>query len=73
MPGMVGILWVKVPVQEAIRRTREAQGRNREVGSGGSVEQSCELMYKKQIRGVTVWTSKPQEAKSVSPRDITYI
>ena len=69
MPGMVRILWVKVPVQEAIRRAREAQGRNREVGSEGSVNQNCEPMNKKRMRGGTVWTSVPQNTKSVSPRD----
>lgn len=46
------------------RRTREAQGRNREVGSGGSVEQNCELMNKKQMRGGVVWTSEHLIAKS---------
>jgi len=46
VPGMVRILWVEVPVQEANRRTREAQGRSREAGSEGSVEQSCEMMNK---------------------------
>jgi hypothetical protein len=49
VPGMAHILWVKVPVQEAIRRTREAQGRSRETGSGGSVNQNCEPMNKKRI------------------------
>ena len=49
VPGMARILWVKVPVQEANRRTREAQGRSREAGSEGSVDQRCELMNKKQI------------------------
>lgn len=69
VPGMVRILWVKVPVQEAIRRTREAQGRNREVGSEGSVNQNCEPMNKKRMGGGTVWTSVPQNTKSVSPRN----
>jgi hypothetical protein len=34
------------------RRTREAQGRHREVGSGGSVERTCRARDTNRIRGV---------------------
>jgi len=47
-------------------KSSEAQGRHREVGSGGSVEQTREPMYKNRIRGVPGWTSEPPIAKSIS-------
>ena len=34
------------------RRIREAQGRRREAGSEGSVDQTCDLMNKNRIRGL---------------------
>src|SRR6516165_2239540 len=47
----------------------EAQGRHREVGSEGSVEQRCGPMYKNRIRGLRRRTSWPVTTKSVSIKD----
>jgi hypothetical protein len=47
-------------------KVSEAQGRRREAGSEGSVEQRCEPMNKNRIRGETSRTSKPLIAKSIS-------
>jgi hypothetical protein len=44
----------------------EAQGRHREVGSEGSVEQRYGPMDKNRIRGLRRRTSEPMIAKSVS-------
>ncbi len=46
------------------RRIREAQGRRREAGSEGSVDQTCDLMNKNRIRGLPDRTSAPVIAKS---------
>lgn len=42
----------------------EAQGRSREAGSEGSVEQICELTNRNRIQGSRNRTSKPMIAKS---------
>ena len=47
----------------------EAQGRHREVGSEGSVEQRYGPMYKNRIRGLRRRTSEQLIAKSVSIKD----
>ena len=47
----------------------EAQGRHREVGSEGSVEQRCGPMYKNRIRGLRRRTSRQLTTKSVSIKD----
>jgi hypothetical protein len=47
----------------------EAQGRHREVGSEGSVEQRYGPMDKNRIRGLRRWTSEHMIAKSVSIKD----
>ena len=47
----------------------EAQGRHREVGSEGSVEQRYGPMYKNQIRGLRRRTSRQMTTKSVSIKD----
>src|ERR1700693_301877 len=47
----------------------EAQGRHREVGSEGSVEQRYGPMDKNRIRGLRRRTSEPMIAKSVSIKD----
>ena len=47
----------------------EAQGRHREVGSEGSVEQRYGPMYKNRIRGLRRQTSRPLTTKSVSIKD----
>ena len=47
----------------------EAQGRHREVGSEGSVEQRYGLMDKNWIRGLRRRTSEQRIAKSVSIKD----
>ena len=47
----------------------EAQGRHREVGSEGSVEQRYGPMYKNRIRGLRRRTSEQVIAKSVSIKD----
>jgi hypothetical protein len=47
----------------------EAQGRHREVGSEGSVEQRYEPMYKNRIRGLRRQTSRQLTTKSVSIKD----
>jgi len=44
----------------------EAQGRHREVGSEGSVEQRYGPMYKNRIRGLRRRTSRQLTTKSVS-------
>ena len=49
-------------------KASEAQGRSREAGSGGSVEQKCEPMNKNRIRGMqrrASWqlTTKPPSIK----------
>src|SRR3984893_7703449 len=48
------------------RRISEAQGRRREAGSEGSVEQRREPMDKNRIRGIRRRTSWPMTAKSIS-------
>ena len=47
----------------------EAQGRHREVGSEGSVEQRDGPMYRKRIRGLRRRTSWQTTTKSVSIKD----
>jgi hypothetical protein len=47
----------------------EAQGRRREVGSEGSVEQRYGPMYKNRIRGLRRRTSWQMTTKSVSIKD----
>jgi hypothetical protein len=51
------------------RSDSEAQGRHREVGSEGSVEQRYGPMYKNRIRGLRRRTSGQLTAKSVSIKD----
>ena len=48
------------------RRISEAQGRRREAGSEGSVEQSRDPMDKNRIRGLPGRTSEPMIAKSTA-------
>ena len=67
VPGMINSLEVQVlyPARWR-RRISEAQGRRREAGSEGSVEQTCDLMNKNRIRGLPDRTSEPVIAKSAS-------
>src|SRR5215472_3870268 len=48
----------------------ETQGRHREVGSEGSVEQRCGPMHKNRIRGLRRRTSWQLTTKSVSIKDV---
>ena len=48
------------------RRISEAQGRRREAGSEGSVEQIRDPMDKNRIRGLPGWTSEQRAAKSIA-------
>src|SRR3954451_22472717 len=48
------------------RRASEAQGRRREAGSEGSVEQNRGPMDKNRIGGLPARTSEPQIAKSTT-------
>lgn len=50
-------------------KDREAQGCNREVASGGSVEQTCEPMNKNRMRR-GCRTSGPGTVKSISIKGI---
>jgi isopentenyl diphosphate isomerase/L-lactate dehydrogenase-like FMN-dependent dehydrogenase len=47
----------------------EAQGRHREVGSEGSVEQTREALDKKRIRGLRRRASGPMIAKPIFSKD----
>jgi hypothetical protein len=47
----------------------EAQGRHREVGSEGSVEQTREALDKKRIRGLRRRASGPMNAKPIFSKD----
>ena len=65
VPGMFNSLEVQVlyPARWR-RRISEAQGRRREAGSEGSVEQTCDPMNKNRIRGLPGRTSERIIAKS---------
>ena len=67
VPGMFGSLEVKVlyPSRRR-RRVSEAQGRRREAGSEGSVEQSRDLTDRNRIRGSYGRTSEHKVTKSIS-------
>ena len=61
------MLWVEIShLNEMQVRAgiREAQGRRREVGSEGVVDQTCDLMNKNRIRGLSDGASTPVIAKS---------
>jgi len=65
VPGMFDSLEVKVLCTVRWRRSaREAQGRRREAGSGGSVEQNRDLTNRNRIRGILGRTSGQRIAKS---------
>ena len=67
VPSMIDSLEVQVlyPARWR-RRISEAQGRRREAGSEGSVEQSRDPMDKNRIRGLPGRTSGPMIAKSIA-------
>ena len=67
VPSMTNSLEVQVlyPARWR-RRISEAQGRRREAGSEGSVEQSRDPMDKNRIRGLPGRTSEPRIAKSIA-------
>ena len=67
VPSMTNSLEVQVlyPARWR-RRISEAQGRRREAGSEGSVEQSRDPMDKNRIRGLPGRTSEPMIAKSTA-------
>ena len=67
VPSMIDSLEVQVlyPARWR-RRISEAQGRRREAGSEGSVEQSRDPMDKNRIRGLPGRTSEPLIAKSIA-------
>ena len=66
---MFGSWRVKVPSNLMEVKGSEAQGRHREVGSEGSVEQRYGPMDKNWIRGLRRRTSGQLIAKSVSIKD----
>ena len=67
VPSMIDSLEVQVlyPARWR-RRISEAQGRRREAGSEGSVEQSRDPMDKNRIRGLPGRTSEQMVAKSIA-------
>jgi len=67
---MFDSLGVKVPYSTWWRwRVSEAQGRRREAGSEGSVEQRCEPMNKNRIRGIRRRASWQLTTKPISIKD----
>ena len=67
MPSMFGDWWGGSPHANLMEvKASEAQGRRREAGSEGSVEQTREPMDKNRIRGIRRRTSGRMIAKSRS-------